>query len=318
MLRYLTRRLLAVIPLLFFISVISFGIYQLAPGDPVRAYLPLEAMDDPAQVQRVRQMMGLDKHWTIQYANWVGQVVQGNFGRSLIDHEPVAEKLARVIPVTLQLSVTTFVITFTLAVLVGIFSATRRYSWWDHFLTLFSFAGVSIPTFFLGILLMLLFAVKLGWLPATGRYTLGTEPTFWDLVRHMIMPVIAMGINDIAGVSRYVRSSLLEVLRQDYVRTARAKGLNERVVVYRHALRNALIPVITLLGLSLPDFIGGSLVIENLFAWPGMGRTTVTAVFKNDYPVIMAANLLFAIMTIVGNLIADILYAMVDPRIKFS
>lgn len=312
------RRLLAVIPLLFFISLISFGIYQLAPGDPVRAHLPLEAMDDPAQVQRVREMLGLDKHWTVQYANWVGQVVQGNFGRSMVDNELVAEKLARVIPVTLQLSVTTFVITFILALLVGIVSATRRYSILDHFLTLFGFAGVSIPTFFMGILLMLLFAVKLKWLPATGRYPLAEEPTLWVMIKHMILPVIAMGINDIAGLSRYVRSSLLEVLRQDYIRTARAKGLSERVVIYRHALRNALIPIITLLGLGLPDFIGGALVIENLFAWPGMGRTTVTAVFKNDYPVIMAANVLFALMTIIGNLIADILYAMVDPRIKFS
>lgn len=314
----MVRRLLAVIPLLFFISLISFGIYQLAPGDPVRAFLPLEAMDNPEQVQRVRAQLGLDKHWTVQYAKWAGQVVQGNFGNSMVDSESVAQKLARVIPVTLQLSVTTFVITFTLAVFIGILSATRRYTFWDHVTTLFGFAGISIPTFFLGLLMMLLFAVKLRWLPAVGRYTLGQEGNLWDMIKHMIMPVIAMGINDIAGVSRYVRSSMLEVLRQDYIRTARSKGLAERIVVYRHALRNALIPVITLLGLSLPDFIGGALVIENLFAWPGMGRTTVTAVFKNDYPVIMAANLLFAVMTIVGNLVADLLYAMVDPRIKFS
>lgn len=318
MLHYLTRRLLALIPMLLVISALSFGIYQMAPGDPVNAFIPLEARDHPDEVARVRQMLGLDQPWYVQYAKWLGQVLQGNFGRSMIDNDLVSEKILRVLPNTLQLTMTAFVVGFTLAVFVGVLSAVKRYSLADHLTTGFGFAGISIPSFWLGIMLMLLFAVKLKWLPATGRYTFGREGDFIDLVKHMIMPIIVMSINDIAGTSRYVRTSLLEVLRLDYIRSARAKGLSEKVVIFRHAMRNAMMPVITLLGLSLPEFVGGALIVENLFGWPGMGRLTVGAVFQNDYPVIMAANIMFATLTVVGNLIADIMYAVVDPRVRFS
>lgn len=304
--------------MLLVISVLSFGIYQMAPGDPVNAFIPLEARDHPEEVARVRQMLGLDQPWYVQYAKWLGQVLQGNFGRSMIDNDLVSEKILRVLPNTLQLTMTSFVVGFTLAVFVGVLSAVKRYSLADHLTTGFGFAGISIPSFWLGIMLMLLFAVNLKWLPATGRYTVGREGDLLDLIKHMIMPVIVMSINDIAGTSRYVRTSLLEVLRLDYIRSARAKGLSEKVVIFRHAMRNAMMPVITLLGLSLPEFVGGALIVENLFGWPGMGRLTINAVFQNDYPVIMAANIMFASLTVIGNLIADVMYAVVDPRVRFS
>jgi peptide/nickel transport system permease protein len=216
------------------------------------------------------------------------------------------------------LTITAFIFSFTAAIGIGVLSATRRYTFWDHVTTGFGFGGIAIPSFFLGIMLMVLFSIKLGWLPSGGRYTYGKEGDFIDLVKHMIMPVFVMGINDIAGTSRFVRTSLLEVLRLDYVRTARAKGLGERIVIYRHALRNAIMPVITLLGLGLPGFVGGALVVENLFSWPGMGRLAVGAVFQKDYNVIMGVNIMFAFLTVLGNLIADLLYATVDPRVKFS
>jgi peptide/nickel transport system permease protein len=318
MINYLTRRLLALIPMLLIISILSFGIYQLSPGDPVRGFISLEEQNDPAAVERIRVMLGLDQPWYVQYFKWVGQAVQGNFGRSVISGEPVSEMILSVIPNTLQLTITAFIVGFTLAVAIGILSATRRYTFWDHATTLFGFAGIAIPTFFFGILLKVLFSVKLGWLPSFGRYTTGREGQIGDLMLHMIMPVIVMSINDIAGTSRFVRTSLLEVLRLDYVRTARAKGMGEKVVIYRHALRNAILPIVTLLGLGLPSFLGGALIAENMFGWPGMGRLIVGAVFQKDYNVIMAGNVMFAFLTITGNLTADILYTAVDPRVRFS
>ncbi|MFZ5827401.1 MAG: ABC transporter permease [Bacillota bacterium] len=318
MFRYITRRLLSLIPLLLVISFVSFGIYQLSPGDPVKAFIPREMADDPAAIERMRAQLGLDKHWTVQYIRWMEKLVQGDLGRSMITGQPVVDRFALAIPNTLKLTITAWLLSFTLSIIVGVVSATRRYTIVDQAVTVFSFAGLAIPGFFLGLLLMLLFAIKLKWLPATGMYTVGQEGNFLNGIKHMIMPLIALAINDIAGTSRYVRSSLLEVLKMDYIRTARSKGLSERIVTYKHALRNSLMPVVTFLGLGMATFVGGSLVIENLFAWPGMGRVIIGAVFQNDYPMVMAGNLLFAGLTVVGNMIADIMYAVVDPRVKFS
>lgn len=318
MLRYLARRLVALIPMLLVVTFVSFAIYQLAPGDPVMSYVPREALDDPHAIARIRQLYGLDKPWYVQYLHWLTAVFQGDFGRSLIDAEPVIEKLGRGIPWSLRLSVVSFFFSTTLAIVLGVISATQRYSWVDHLFTFLSFGFLAIPSFWLGLMLMLLFSVALGWLPATGAYTLVGERTLWDTISRMIMPVLVVSLNSIAGLSRYMRSSLLEVIRLDYIRTARAKGLSAKIVIYKHAMRNALIPVITILGLSLTDFIDGALIAENLFAWPGMGRITVQAVFQKDYPVIMGANLLFAFTTVVGNLLADLTYALVDPRVTYT
>lgn len=318
MFRYITRRLLSLIPLLFFISFLSFGIYQLSPGDPVKAYIPREMLENPDEVERVKQQLGLDKPWYVQYAKWMEKLVQGDLGRSMITGQPVVERFALAIPNTLKMTVTAWLFSFTLAIFIGVISATRRYTIVDQIATLFSFAGIAIPGFFFGLLLMLLFAVKLRWLPSGGMYTTGHEGEFLDGLVHMIMPVTALAVTEIAATSRYVRSSLLEVLKQDYIRTARSKGLSERIVTYKHALRNSLMPVVTFLGLGMASFVGGALVIENLFAWPGMGRVTIQAVFQKDYPMLMAGNLLFAGLTVFGNMIADIMYAVVDPRVKFS
>lgn len=300
------------------ISFLSFGLYQLQPGDPVTQFVPRELARDPAELERIRVQLGLDQHWTIQYVKWLGKMASGDMGRSMISGEPVTSILGRSIPVSLNMNLAAFVIGFFGAIAIGVISATRRYSFFDHFSTMISFAGISVPNFWLGLLLMLLFAVKLKWLPATGMYSRGHEGEFLDLVKHMVMPVGVLAFGQIAGTSRFVRSSLLEVLRLDYIRTARSKGLGERVVIYKHALRNSLMPVVTFLGLGLAGFIGGSLVIENLFAIPGMGRQTINAVFQKDYSVIMGANIMFSLLTVLGNLIADLMYAVVDPRVKFS
>lgn len=318
-LKYIARRLLALGPMALIISLLIFGINQLAPGDPVKAYLPRESLENPQEIQRVREALGLDKHWTVQYARWLGKVAQGDLGNSIVDGDRVSAKIMRGLPVTLRLTVTSFVISFVLAIAIGMLSATRRYTFWDHATTLFAFFGLCIPNFWFGLMLMLLFSIKLRLLPATGMYPVGMEdPSLLIQLKHMIMPVLVLSLDGIAGTSRYVRSSMLEILRIDYIRTARAKGLAERVVIYKHALRNSMMPVITFLGLGLAGFVGGSLIIENLFAWPGMGRITVEAVLKKDYPVIMGTNMMFAILTVLGSLLADVMYAVVDPRVKYS
>jgi len=315
---YVFKRVIQLIPLLLVISFVSFGIYQLSPGDPVLAYAPREMMKHPEQLERLRRQLGLDKPWYVQYVRWMERTATGDFGNSMITGQPVVQRLKLAIPNTLKITVISFVISFVLAIVIGVVSATRKYTLIDNVLTFFGFAGIAIPGFFLGILMMLLFAVKLRWLPSIGMYTPGKEGEFWDGLLHMIMPVTALAVGGIAATSRFVRSSLLEVLKMDYVRTARSKGPSERIVTYKHALRNSLMPVVTFLGLNMATFVGGALVIENLFAWPGMGRVSVQAVFQKDYPMVMATNLIFAFLTVIGNLIADIMYAVVDPRVKFS
>lgn len=318
MLQYIVRRLLQMIPLILVISFISFGIYQLSPGDPVKSYVPREQQQDPEALERMRTQLGLDKHWTVQYVRWMGKMVQGDLGRSMITGEPVLERFGQAIPNTLKMTVTAWAFSTVVAVAIGVISATRRYSFADQVTTILSFAGIAVPNFFLGILLLLLFSVNLRWFPSGGMGPVGQQAGLLTSLKYLTIPVLALGLTEVAGTSRYLRSSLLEVLKQDYIRTARAKGLSERIVIYKHALRNALMPVVTFMGLGLPGFIGGALVVERLFSWPGMGRVTVEAVFQKDYPMIMAANIIFAVFTVLGNLIADLLYAVVDPRVKFA
>jgi peptide/nickel transport system permease protein len=318
MFQYITRRLLALIPLVLVISALSFGLYHLAPGDPVKSMLPRELAANPAEVARVKAIYGLDQPLPVQYVRWLGQAVKGNLGYSLNSSESVMQKLGRAVPNSLKLSIIAFVVSTALAIILGVISATRRYSVFDQLATLFSFVGIAAPSFWIATLLVYIFAVKLKVLPATSMYTPGKPPEFWDGLLHMILPVTVMAIPQIASISRFVRSSLMDVLKADYIRTAKAKGLSERVMIFKHALRNSLIPVITIIGLDIPAFVSGAVIIERIFAWPGMGRVTVDAVFSNDYPVVMGANLLFAGLTVLGSLIADVLYAVADPRVKFS
>jgi peptide/nickel transport system permease protein len=272
--------------------------------------------------ERLREFYGLDKPLHVQYLNWLGRLARLDFGRSFApDNRPVMDKISERIPVTLSLNVIALLLEFGLAIPIGILAATRRDTLLDKGITLFVFLGFAVPTFWLALILMYLFGVKLGWLPISGLHSLGSDKLhglawFGDLARHLILPVSIATFGSLAGLSRYMRSTMLEVIGQDYITTARAKGLTERVVIYRHALRNALLPVITLLGFSLPGLIGGSVIFETIFAIPGMGQLFYMGVMSRDYPLVMGILTIGAGLTLIGNLLADLAYAVADPRIR--
>jgi peptide/nickel transport system permease protein len=322
--RFLVRRLLQSIPVFFGITLLSFALIHAVPGGPT-ARLELDKDIKPEDVARIKANMGLDRPVWIQYLIWVGVwpnsqgqvsgLLQGDLGISYIDQTSVSKSIMDRLPNTLLLSVTSLLISFGLALPVGVWSAMKQYSLFDNVSTVLSTAGVSIPAFWFGLIGILIFSVKLRWLPSGGMYTLGKEKTLGDLLKHLIMPATILSILSVAGWNRYVRASMLEVIRQDYVRTARAKGLREGWVIVRHVLRNALIPVATLMGLSLPGLVGGSLITETIFGWPGMGRLAYHAATKRDYPIIMGALVMGTVLVIVGNLLADVAYTFLDPRI---
>jgi len=323
--RFLFRRILQSIPVFIAITIITFALIHAIPGGPT-ARLELDMDIKPEDIARIKANMGLDKPVWMQYLIWIGVaptsqgeyngLLQGDLGISYIDQTPVNRNILDRLPNTLLLSVTALVISLGIALPVGIASAVKQYSMFDNVSTVLSTAGISIPSFWFGLIAILLFSVKLRWLPSGGMYTLGQEKNVADLLKHLLMPASILSILSVAGWNRYIRASMLEVIRQDYVRTARAKGLRERVVIAGHALRNALIPVATLLGLSLPGLVGGSLITETIFGWPGMGRLAFHAATKRDYPIIMGALVMSTVLVILGNLLADIAYGFLDPRIK--
>ncbi|HEV8532356.1 MAG TPA: ABC transporter permease [Methylomirabilota bacterium] len=318
------RRLVLAIPLLIGITFISFLVIQLAPGGPFDYLRSEETGQDPKLIQRLNEEFGLDKPLPVQYARWLSRIARLDFGRSFQpDNRPVLHKIGERLPITLFLNILQLLIIFFLAIPIGVASATRQYSLFDKVTTVFVFIGFATPDFWLALLLMILFGVNLDWLPISGLRSLNYEYfTFWrqqwDFVSHLILPVAVAAFGGLAGLSRYMRQSMLEVIRQDYVQTARAKGLAEPVVIGKHALRNALLPVVTILGLSLPGLIGGSIIIESIFAIPGMGQLMVQSVFSRDYPVIMGNLVIVATLTLLANLFADLAYGIVDPRIRFS
>jgi len=271
---------------------------------------------------RLRSLYGLDKPIHVQYWLWLSRIARFDFGESFKDGRRVIIKILERLPATLLLDILSLLLIFFIALPIGIMSAVRQDSFFDKGMTIFVFFGFSVPAFWLALLLMILFGVFLGWLPISGMHSVNF-PYFsiwgkmWDLIKHLILPVLVTAFGGLAYLSRYSRASMLEVLRQDYIRTARAKGVPEKKVIYRHALRNALIPIVTLLGLSLPGLIGGGIIFETIFAWPGMGRLSYQAVMARDYPVIMGVGVIAAFLTLLGNLIADITYAFVDPRIRY-
>ena len=318
------RRLVLAIPLLIGITFISFLVIQLAPGGPFDYLRSEETRQDPKLIQRLNEEFGLDKPLPVQYGRWLIRIARLDFGRSFQpDNRPVLHKIGERLPITLFLNILQLLIIFFLAIPIGVASATRQYSLFDKVTTVFVFIGFATPDFWLALLLMILFGVNLDWLPISGLRSLNYEYfTFWrqqwDFVSHLILPVAVAAFGGLAGLSRYMRQSMLEVIRQDYVQTARAKGLAEPVVIGKHALRNALLPVVTILGLSLPGLIGGSIIIESIFAIPGMGQLMVQSVFSRDYPVIMGNLVIVATLTLLANLFADLAYGIVDPRIRFS
>jgi peptide/nickel transport system permease protein len=316
---YILKRTLQAIPILLGASTLIFFLMQAAPGDATSIYIRPDI--DPAVIEQMRKNLGLDQPVHIQYVRWLSSFAQGDFGFSFSQKRPISDIIKDTLPNTLLLSGVALVVIFVLGVLIGTIQAVRQYSWVDNVATVAAFFFYSMPSFWFGLMLILLLSYKLQWLPASQMTSVNYEflpasEQWIDRLKHLLMPAVALGIGSAASVARYMRSGMLEQIRQDYVRTARAKGLSERVVIFKHAMRNALIPVITLLGLTLPFLVGGSVLIETIFAWPGMGRLIITAIFQRDYPVVLASAFVIAIMVILGSLIADILYSVVDPRVR--
>lgn len=322
MVRYLLRRMVTLVPLLIGITLITFTVIHLAPGAPVEMQLDMNPKVSAESRERLRKFYGLDKPLHVQYVTWLGKLTKLDFGHSFApDNRPVIDKVKERIPVTLRLNIIALILEFALAIPIGVYAATHRDTWADKGITIFVFVGFAVPTFWLALLLMYFFGVKLNWLPISGLQSLGYEKLswpaqWWDQAKHLVMPIGVATFGSLAGLSRYMRSNMLEVIRQDYITTARAKGLSERVVIYRHALRNALLPVITLLGFSLPALIGGSVIFETIFAIPGMGQLFYQGVMSRDYPLVMGILVIGAFLTLAGNLLADICYAVADPRIR--
>lgn len=324
MLRYLLKRLLMMVPLLLGITLISFVVIHLAPGEPTDLQTELNPEASAELKNRLRSQYDLDKPLLAQYGIWLGRLAKLDFGDSFSqDRRPVMEKIAERLPITILINVASIVLILGVAGPIGILSAVRQNSIFDRLTTIFVFIGFATPSFWLALLLMDFLGVRYGLFPISGITSLNFEylslpGKIWDVIHHLMLPVFVSAFGGLAGFSRYMRSNMLEVVRQDYVLTARAKGLSERAVIYKHALRNALLPVITILGLSVPTLIGGSVIFETIFAIPGMGKLFYDSVMMRDYPVIMGVLVIGAVLTLVGNLLADLGYALADPRIRSS
>ncbi len=334
MIRYIAQRLLMLIPVLIGISIITFVMIRLIPGDPARIMAGERATEE--QVQRVREMWGLDKPLHEQYIIYMKNLARGNLGRSLKRNEAVTQELRWALPTTIELAFAAMFVAILIGIPAGIIAAYKQNSWWDLLVMVGSMVGISMPVFWLGLLLIYVFALKLGWMPPSGRLSVGIKITpitgmytvdalitgnwrgFVDALKHLIMPAVAVGTIPMAVIARMTRSSLLEVLRQDYIRTARAKGLAERAVIFRHALKNAFLPVVTIIGLQLGTLLVGAILTETIFALPGMGRLIVDRILSRDYPVVQGAVLVFAATFVFINLIVDISYAYLDPRIRYD
>jgi peptide/nickel transport system permease protein len=316
--RYILRRLLIAIPILFAITLIVFSLQQLSPGDPLNAYLPPDFPLPEAQKEAMRHQLGLDKPFFTRYGYWLKETLQGNLGTSIKTHETVVDAIKGRIGATLLLMGTALTIGTMLGVIFGVVAAVRQYSAIDGILTVFAFLGISTPVYLTGLLALYFFALRLGWFPAGGYSTPGEPFSVSDRLSHLVLPAAIIAINYIAQTMRYTRSAMLEVLSQDYVRTARAKGLSDQIVIVRHAFRNALLPIVTLIGASVPALIGGAIFIESIFGWPGIGRLLLGGVESRDYPIIIGITFVLAIVTLVTNLATDVLYAFIDPRIRLD
>jgi len=313
---YVLRRLGFAALMLVGVSMILFAVMRVAPGGPEAVLVGGEFSAEAAA--QIRQRLGLDRPLALQYATWAAAAVRGDLGRSFKTGDPVATLIADRLGPTLQLTGGALLFAVVVAVPLGVLAAVRRGTAWDTLGSAVSLFGVSFPSFWLGIMLILLFSEALPWLPPSGLAEYGREGDVLSRVRHAVLPTLTLGLIQMAAVMRFTRSSLLEALRQDYVRTARAKGLADGRVVWRHALRNALIPVVTVIGLSLPTLVGGAVLTETVFAWPGIGRLAVGAVFERDYPVIMGVNLVVAVVVVTANLLTDLAYTVIDPRISYQ
>jgi peptide/nickel transport system permease protein len=318
---FICKRLFQSLILVIIVLTVTFVLLHLAPGDPMARYFHPDIPHET--VELIRERLGLDRPIVEQYFRWMGSFIRGDFGMSLQYNRPVRNLLAEAIPNTLRLTVAALVLHIVLGVLLGVVSAVKRYSPFDRVNTVTALFVYSIPSFWLALMMILIFSLKLGILPSSHMQSIGAgELGGWalalDRLRHLVLPAFVLGVASAAGMARYMRGSMLDVLREDYIQTARAKGLPEGKVVLKHALKNAAIPIVTLIGLSLPFLLGGAVVTEKIFSWPGMGRLTVDAIYARDYPVVLATNFVVAVMVILGNLLADIGYALLDPRITVT
>jgi len=331
---YVIKRLLQIIPVVLGVTLIAFALIHLAPGDPVRTMLGQHATQQ--EIDDTRAKYGLDQPLFIQYFIWLGDVLQGDLGRSILSHEQVTTEIASRFPNTVELAIAAMIFATLIGVVAGIISATKQYSVADYSVMGIALFGISMPVFWLGIMLMMIFGVWLGWLPIGGRIDLllpfnritgfmvvdsiitANGAALISVIRHLILPTIALGTIPMAIIARTTRSSMLEILRQDFIRTERAKGLSERKVIYKHAIRNAMVPVVTVIGLNFGLLLSGAILTETIFSWPGVGRLVVDAVYARDYPLVIGCVLVFALVFVIVNLITDLLYTYIDPRIHYD
>lgn len=322
MARFVARRLLQMIPLLLGITFLTFAIVNLVPGSPVDEFA-FNPRGKPADIERIKENLGLDRPWPERYVNWLGDALRGDLGLSLINFTPVTDRILNVLPNTLLLTTSSLVLALAVAIPVGMLAALRRNTFFDHAVNILSTVVFAIPTFWLGLMLILVFAVQFSeWglpaLPVGGTQSIRGNSGFLDRVEHLILPMVSLAAVQLASWTRYIRSSVLEVNRLDYVRTAEAKGLSQRVINYRHVFRNALLPLVTLVSLTLPELFGGALLIETIFAWNGIGRLAYDAALQSDYTLIMGTVLMFSVLTLLANLAADVAYVLLDPRIRYE
>lgn len=316
MITYIIRRILISIPVLLGVTLLDFFIIQLAPGSPADLYLAADA--SPDYVERVEASLGLDQPIMVQYVNWLGQLLRGDLGLSYVSRTPVAEVIGERIGPTVLLMGAALVVAYAAAIPLGILAAKRKGTWADYTVVGGAFFGVSVPNFFLGLGLIYIFSLQLGWLPTGNMATIGGDTGPWDSLLHLILPVTVLAAAIAGNMVRYVRSSMVDAFSEDYIRTAHAKGLAPGVVTRKHALRNALIPLVTVLTIDLGGLLGGAIVTEQIFQWPGLGMLTIQAISSRDYSVLMGINLIAALAVFAANLLADIFYAVVDPRIEYT
>lgn len=314
MIKYIIRRILIAIPVLLGITIIDYFIMSLA-GSPLEMIQGARVSKEALEVKSVA--LGLDQPVYIQYFNWLQELLQGNLGYSIKNYQSVSQMIGNYIGPTLLLMSVSLAVSMIIAVPAGIFSAVRQYSAGDYSVVTLSFLGSSVPGFFLSLILIYIFTIKLKWLPSSGMSTLGAQKSVWDVTKHMIMPVTVLATSMAGTNIRYIRSSMLEILQKDYLRTAKAKGIGRFLVINKHALRNALLPIVTVFGMEIPILFGGAIIVEQIFSWPGLGLMTMSAIINRDYPVIMGVCLMSALVVMAANLLTDILYAVVDPTIKY-
>ncbi len=315
--RYTLRRLMQMVPLLLGISIIIFAIIQAAPGGPETIFFESGRFIDPTIIESYRRRLGLDQPVYVQYFRWIFAALTGDLGVSFSTSRPVTVVILERLPATLQLMVAAFIVAAVIAIPMGVLSAVKQYSFIDFLGTSFSFLGIAMPVFWFGLILQLVFSVKLGWLPTSGRVTVGQE-SFASYAQHLILPGTVLALRYVAGWSRYMRSSLLNVIRTNYILAARAKGVREIKLIWVHAMKNALIPVVSVMALDLAGLFSGAVITETIFSWPGIGRLFVQAMFGRDYPLLMGILMMGSFMVVIFNLLADLLYGWLDPRISYS